>query len=246
MTHTLFRQLVVSQPARTATARGYAMPLSVAAHGTLIAALAAVSLLRSVALPEPRTALPDLRLPVILPPSPSPPPVVAMRPRPARAAVTVVRETPWQEPASTAEAEAPVDFAEPGTALGPDAPAQGCSGCLVGDVAQSGVAGGDPTLTGPPAGPLRVGSGVEAPRKLRHVAPVYPDTARQARVQGTVTLECTIDPQGRVAQMRVVSAPPLLETAALDAVRQWVYTPTRLNGVPVAVLMTVTVHFGLK
>jgi protein TonB len=93
---------------------------------------------------------------------------------------------------------------------------------------------------------VRVGNGVEAPRKLRHVAPVYPELARQARVQGTVTLECAIDPHGRVAQARVLSGSPLLDAAALDAVRQWVYTPTRLNGIPVAVILTVTVRFELR
>jgi protein TonB len=88
--------------------------------------------------------------------------------------------------------------------------------------------------------------GVDAPRKLVHVAPTYPELARQARVQGVVRLECTIDPGGNVAAIAVKSGHPLLVPAAESAVRQWRYAPTRLNGVPVAVLMTVTVTFTLR
>jgi periplasmic protein TonB len=94
--------------------------------------------------------------------------------------------------------------------------------------------------------PLRVGSGVEAPRKLVHVAPRYPELARRAGLQGTVELECVIDPAGAVAEVRVTGGPKLLYQAAVDAVRQWHYTPTRLNGDPVPVIMTVTVHFSLR
>jgi protein TonB len=91
-----------------------------------------------------------------------------------------------------------------------------------------------------------VGNGVREPRKLRHVSPVYPDVARQARVQGVVILELTISPEGRVSDARILRGIPLLDQAALDAVRQWVYTPTLVQGTPVPVLMTVTVNFRLQ
>ena len=73
-----------------------------------------------------------------------------------------------------------------------------------------------------------------------------PDIAKQARVQGVVILECTISPQGKVTDVKVLRGIPLLDQAATDAVRQWVYTPTLLNGVPVPVIMTVTVNFKLS
>ncbi len=76
-----------------------------------------------------------------------------------------------------------------------------------------------------------------------YVAPIYPEIARAARVSGTVVVECTIDPSGRVVDARVITGHALLNESALDAVRQWRYEPTRLNRVPVAVLMTVTVRF---
>jgi protein TonB len=76
-----------------------------------------------------------------------------------------------------------------------------------------------------------------------YVAPVYPNIASTAGFGGMVVLECTIDPTGHVTDVRVITGHPLLNEAATNAVRQWRYTPTRLNGVPVAVLMTVTVRF---
>jgi protein TonB len=78
------------------------------------------------------------------------------------------------------------------------------------------------------------------------VAPIYPEPARRARAEGTVVLACTIDPHGNVTRVQVTSGSPLFERAALDAVGQWVYEPTRLNGVPVAVLLEVTLHFELR
>ena len=82
--------------------------------------------------------------------------------------------------------------------------------------------------------------------KAKDVAPVYPEEARQARVQGIVIIEATIAADGRVQSARVLRSLPLLDEAALAAVRQWVYTPTLLNGVPVPVIMTVTVMFRLN
>jgi protein TonB len=64
-------------------------------------------------------------------------------------------------------------------------------------------------------------------------------------VQGTVVVECTLTPEGRVADMRVVRGHTLLNEAALRAVEQWLFTPTLLNGVPVPVILTVTVNFQL-
>lgn len=93
---------------------------------------------------------------------------------------------------------------------------------------------------------LRVGGAIREPRKLRHVSPVYPEIAKQARVQGLVILEATISPAGKVSEVRVLRGVPLLDRAAVDAVKQWEYSPTLLNGEPVPVIMTVTVNFRLQ
>lgn len=92
-------------------------------------------------------------------------------------------------------------------------------------------------------GALRVGGNVRTPRKIKDARPVYPQEARDARVQGVVILEMRIDPDGRVGSARVLRSIPQLDQAALDAVQQWEFEPTLLNGAPVAVVMTVTVQF---
>ena len=97
-----------------------------------------------------------------------------------------------------------------------------------------------------PPKPQRVGGLIREPRKILHVAPLYPDIARQSRVEGTVVLEAVLDVTGRVESVRVLGSQPLLDDAAVRAVRQWRYTPTELNGVPVPVLMTITVRFSLE
>ena len=96
-----------------------------------------------------------------------------------------------------------------------------------------------------PAGTVRVGGNIKAPVLLARVAPVYPPIALSARVQGIVILEALVGVNGRVNDARVLRSIPLLDQAALDAVKQWQYAPTLLNGAPVPVAMTVTVTFSL-
>ena len=93
---------------------------------------------------------------------------------------------------------------------------------------------------------LRVGGSVKTPSKTKDVRPVYPPIARDAGVQGVVIIEARIEADGRVGDARVLKSIPLLDEAALDAVRQWEFTPTLLNGEPVPVMMTMTVNFTLS
>jgi protein TonB len=93
---------------------------------------------------------------------------------------------------------------------------------------------------------VRVGGDIRPPSKVGHVNPVYPAEARDARVQGVVIMTALVDAEGRVADVRVLRSIPMLDQAALDAVRQWQFTPTLLNGNPVPVAMTVTVSFTLR
>jgi protein TonB len=92
---------------------------------------------------------------------------------------------------------------------------------------------------------LRVGGKVLAPRPLYTPAPIYPVLARQARVEGDVVLDATLDSHGAVVDLSVTSGPQLLYTAALQTVRTWKYEPTYLNGEPVPVKMEVIVHFHI-
>lgn len=92
----------------------------------------------------------------------------------------------------------------------------------------------------------RVGSALRPPTKVKHVNPVYPQEARDARVAGVVILEVRVEADGRVGNARVLRSIPLLDEAALAAVTQWEFTPTLLDGVPTPIVMTVTVQFSLS
>ncbi len=94
-------------------------------------------------------------------------------------------------------------------------------------------------------GPYTVGGQVQEPKIIQMVRPVYPSLAKAIHLQGAVVIDSVIDAKGNVTQMKLVSGPPLLVNAAFDAVQKWKYQPTLLNGTPVAVEMTVTVHFNL-
>ena len=91
--------------------------------------------------------------------------------------------------------------------------------------------------------PVRVGGNIQAPLKIKDVAPVYPQDALAANVRGVVILEITVGTDGTVTDAAILRHVALLDQAALDAVRQWVFRPTLLNGAPVPVIMTVTVNF---
>ena len=94
--------------------------------------------------------------------------------------------------------------------------------------------------------PVRVGGSIKTPTKIKDVRPVYPLDAQAARIQGVVILEAKIEADGRVSDARVMRSIAGLDEAALEAVRQWEFTPTEVDGVPVPVIMTVTVNFTLQ
>jgi periplasmic protein TonB len=215
------------------------LPVSIAAHFVAFAAFLIVPLAGGVEAPAP---WPPSSNPEFITAAPAPPPqqVNVIRTSLARsaAAPTVAPdhiEDPREEP--------PAVYGDP-----------------VGD-ARTGLEVGLPegltldTFTPPPppivvpppqvAGTYRPGGAIREPRKIRDSPPVYPEVARAAKIEGVVILEATIDERGVVTNARVLRSVPLLDTAALTALKQWRYTPTLLNGVPVRVLMTVTFRFSL-
>jgi TonB family protein len=120
-------------------------------------------------------------------------------------------------------------------------------------VAGGGVAGGVSVVPPPPPPPpaplsgdaVRVGGNIRPPSKLVDMRAVYPAEAQQARIQGVVILEILIGKDGKVEKARLLRSIPLLDQAAVDAVLQWEFTPTEINGIPTKVIMTVTVNFTL-
>ena len=90
---------------------------------------------------------------------------------------------------------------------------------------------------------LRVGGAIKPPVKIRDVQPVYPPAARVAGIKGVVIIEARIATDGSVEDARVIKSIPQLDQAAIDAVKQWRFVPTLMNGVPTPVIMTLTINF---
>ena len=103
-----------------------------------------------------------------------------------------------------------------------------------------------PAATAPAPAAQRVGGNIKAPQQIKKVNPVYPPLAQQVRIAGVVILEALIGTDGKVRQLKVLRSVPFLDGAATEAVRQWEYTPTLINGTPTPIIMTVTVTFTLN
>jgi protein TonB len=242
----LFEDLIDSAKVTHRTGQSKVMPISLLLHALAAAVVVIVPILAADVLPDPASAVRAFFVePMAAPVAPPPPPPPA--PRAASAPKVSVRPV-VQNNAFVAPVEVPQEIKpEEGLDLGVEGGvAGGVEGGVPGGVV-GGVVGGLPDAPPPPPQQaVRVGGQIKEPKKLKNVTPEYPDIAKQARVQGVVILECTISPQGKVTDVKVLRGIPLLDQAAIDAVRQWVYTPTLLNGVPVPVIMTVTVNFKLS
>ena len=166
----------------------------------------------------------------------APPPPAAVPSETTAGGATAPVEAP-----SGIEPEAAVETSAAGTVAG--GVEGGVDGGAPGGVA-GGTVGGAPSGGGTP-GPIRLGAGMEPPRKIKDVRPVYSQSAMVNRSRGTVVIEATVGVDGKVHDAVVIQSIPLLDQAALDAVRQWEFLPSRLNGVPVAVIVTIIVQFAI-
>jgi protein TonB len=230
---------VVHPPAGLSSRKWYSLPLSILVHALVIAAAVIVPLVATDVLPATPSMM-EFLLAVQAPPPPPPPAPSSVAPR-ARPLLTSNPDA--------APFEAPTGI-KPDSGLEPEpAAGKGVEGGLPDGVAGTGiVALSEPPPPPPPAPtvPIRIHQGIRQPTKVRDAQPIYPVIAQSARVQGVVILEAVVGADGRVQEARVLRSIPLLDQAALDAVRQWVYTPTLLNGVPIPIVMTVTVTFTLR
>jgi protein TonB len=216
------------------------LPLSIAVHGVALVLFIVVPLTSGMDLPQVPVKMASYVAAVAIP---APPPV-APAPAFAQRAVSLADNAAPATPPEQINPEI-----EPSGPTLPDLPV----GPISGSPDLGAVVDGTGRFVPPPpppttrqSGPVRVSELVTPPRKVVDVRPVYPDVARQARVEGTVILEAILDQSGHVDKLRVVRSVPLLDLAAMDAVRQWRYTPTVLNGQPVPVLMTITIRFTLQ
>ena len=217
----------------------YAVPLSIVSHLTVLGILVAAPLLAARELPAAGRII-VFTAPAVIP-EPPPPPM----------------KLPRVEAVSRSEAVAPTaalpmlqtSLAEASTVSPLALPPPSFDERVTSTVPAFG-AGSVTVLGGPPTQDrnrvIPVGGAVRAPVKIRDVMPVYPAVARAARAQGVVVLEAIIDRDGMVRDVRVVKSVPLLDQAAIAAVRSWRYTQPTLNGIPVDVSMTVRVAFTVQ
>ena len=232
-------------PGRHLRAKAAALPAAALIHAVALALLVTVPLLRVGDLPEVGFA--SVFLVPAPPATPLPPPKArAGNPgarigkKPAAAAVGSWRVAPVAIPDGIVEEGLGADGAEGGIEGGVDYGAGGgLPANLVGDMLYR--------IVGELVEPVvRAAGDVKPPKLVRRIEPDYPEIARLARVEGVVILEATTDVFGRVTGVRVLRSLPLLDVAAVDAVRQWVYEPMVVNGRPRPVAFTVTVRFVLK
>jgi len=241
----MFEEMVVSSPNPTKTNKPFTVLISMVIQILCVAILILIPLIYTEALPK--TMMSTMLTAPPPPPPPPPPPAVAQ----------VVHVKPQAHLMDAGKLVAPKvipkdikiikEEAEPdmGGSMGgvPGGVAGGSMGGVLGGV----IGGMAPPPPKPRAtGPVKVGGNVQAARIINRPNPVYPPLARQTRINGTVRLHAIISKDGTIQQLEVISGHPLLQQAALDAVRQWRYQPTLLNGEPVEVDTTIDVIFSLS
>jgi protein TonB len=237
----MFEELLVSNPYATKTKQRWTVLVSLVFQVTFLGILLLIPLIYTEALPKAMLATL-----LVAPPPPPPPP-------PPPAQVQVVRKVQVHL-MDAGKLMAPKTIPKNVTIIKEEAePDMGSMGGVVGGVAggsMGGVMGGALGLGPAPPKPvqsrIKVGGNVTAAKIINRTAPNYPPLARQTRISGTVRLHAIIAKDGTVQQLEVLSGHPLLVQAALDAVRQWRYQPTLLNGEPVEVDTTVDVIFSLN
>jgi protein TonB len=212
----------------------YTVPVSLLSHAAIVLLLVAIPILAPAAMPSVFADDDMILITKIMPPTPPPPPRLGpehLKP---------------VENLSAAPVVAP-DTIAPEPPAG-DPPAPSIPGIIGGDPESLSTVLAPPPVVRPaaPPPPVRPGGAVRTPLKVHDVSPVYPPIAMQAHIQGIVIIEATISESGEVLNARVLRSVPLLDQAAIDAVRQWRYQPSMLNGAPVPVIMTVTVNFTLR
>jgi periplasmic protein TonB len=233
----MFDQLVVSNN-QSKTHKSWTVTVSALIQLAVVVVLILIPLIYTEALPKELTST---FLVAPAPPPPPPPPVAivkTVRPKfiePQR----MVAPTVIPKKVEIVKDEAP-DVA--GTTGGFGVPG-GVAGGILGGI----VSGAAPPPPPKPvqSGPVRIGGNVMQAKAIDRTQPVYPAIARAAHVQGTVVLHAIIAKDGTVQQLQLVSGPPLLVNSAMDAVRQWRYQPTQLNGEAVEVDTTIQVVFTL-
>jgi periplasmic protein TonB len=238
----MFDDLLESTNEKKKTNKGWGFVLSGIVQALILAVLILIPLIYTEALPKAMLST----LLIAPPPPPPPPPPPAAVKTVVKPVARLIQAGKLMQPRAIPKEVAVFKEAE----LPPDViPSAGPGGVFGGIPGGNMIAAAGPAAPAPPkpTAPARIkqGGNVTAASIITQTRPVYPPLARQARIQGNVVLHAIIDKDGKVAQLEVISGHPLLVQAALDAVRQWRYKPTLLNGDPVEVDTTITVTFTM-
>lgn len=234
----MFNELLESTLVKKNTNKRWTVVLSTLVQTALLGVLVLIPLIHSEALPKAM-----LSILLVAPPPPPPPPSQPARPAGARP-IHVIRSGILRPPTFILTIAEVLRAPDPPPEVIDNTPT---NGAFVDIPGQGIIASATPPAPPEPrpTTPVRIKQGgvVTAASILSQTRPVYPPLARQARIQGNVVLHAIIGRDGRVAQLEVISGHPLLVQAALDAVKQWLYKPTLLNGDAVEVDTTITVSF---
>jgi periplasmic protein TonB len=231
---------------RAADRRYSWLTFSLAAHTAAVAAVLASSV-ATVRLPDQAP-----RLMVSFVPISDPPPPALGTPNPAPARPRAVAATAPRVPVAPIPVTAPTVIPDTIAPAAPSAPASDPGPVTtigVPDGSRIGIGTQRPSASATPdaAGPLPIGNGVKSPIVLHRVEPIYPPLAIRAHMSGSVVLECIIDKSGRIRDVRVENSSfGAFEQPAIDAVRQWLFSPGTLNGQPVDTIFQLTVRFQVK
>jgi periplasmic protein TonB len=245
----MFDDLVISSAHPTKTHKPWTVALSVAVQAGIVVLLILIPLIYTEALPKQMLTT---FLVAPAPPPPPPPPAAAVQ-RIVKPVVRLMHNGQMMAPtvipkkvSMIKEEELPPDVGNVGVVGGVQG---GIAGGSAGGVLGGIIGGVGSNMPPPPkpAGPtrIRVGGNVQQASLLRQVQPAYPPLAKAAHVSGTVVLHAIIAKDGTIQQLEYVSGPAMLMTSAMDAVRQWRYKPTMLNGEPVEVDTSISVVFTL-
>lgn len=245
----MFDDLVESSVVRKKTNKRWSVVLSAIVQGVIVFVFVLIPLIYTEALPK---QLLTTFLVAPAPPPPPPPPAAAA-PRVVKPIARIIQAGKMMAPTvipkkveMIKEEEMPPDVGAVGVVGGvPGGIAGGSAGGVLGGII-GGTGGGMPPPPKPTQSRVRIGGNVQAAKMIRQIQPLYPQIAKTAHVQGTVMLHAIIAKDGTVQELQYVSGPALLMRSAMDAVRQWRYQPTLLNGEPVEVDTTISVVFTLS
>jgi periplasmic protein TonB len=234
----MFDQLVVSSAHPTKTHKSWTVALSAIVQSIILGILILIPLIYTEALPK---GMLNTFLVAPAPPPPPPPPAAPVKTVRAPKIVQLnkmVAPTVIPKNVAMIKDEAPVIYTNGGGVDG------GTGNGILNGIIGSGGSGPPPPPTKAPSR-IRVGGNVQAASLVNKVTPQYPPIAKTAHVSGTVVLHAIIAKDGSIQELQYMSGPPLLMKSAMDAVREWRYKPTMLNGDPVEVDTTISVVFSL-